>query len=269
MKTKKKKQIGRQPLLASHEFELKNVKLSEILVDRVKPDAGLKKSMERLGLTSDVVLNELPNLEEGKKYQVIDGRKKINDSLEEGRGEIAARVYKNLPVGVARYVTLVRNLQHSSSPVIEAEAIQAELKKGKTLKEISEVTGISMAVLKQRLALNELPKPVVEKLRRNEISMAVAKKMCKLPKDVQNRIAKEKNITGEVIEQHHREFLNSQIDFKDLDLPDVPKKEMKMKEYHVEAAGAEREMTRKEVIAAIDEMLATLQKGKKIIVTRK
>lgn len=267
-KSKKQKDIV-ETLLSKYPFEHKKVLLSEIMVDVVKPDVGLKGSRKHLGETNDVQLNEVPNLDPGKRYSVIDGRKRINDSLQEGRVEIDAKVYKNLPVELANMITLVQNLNRSMSPVIEAEAIQDEMKKGKTLKSISEITGISVSVLGQRLSLLKLPKVILEKLRRNEIKYSVAKKIASLPLDVQNKVAKEEKIIGEVVEKHHRNYLNSQISMDDVELPVKPKGSASIKNYHVICGENEKDMTRKELMSEIDEMLAGLEKDVALMITRK
>ncbi|MBE3122026.1 MAG: hypothetical protein IMZ53_15660 [Thermoplasmata archaeon] len=264
--TKLKKQTG--TLLDAYTCEKKKVKLSEIIVDYVKPDAGLKESRGMLGETNDVTLNELPNLDSGKKYHVIDGRKRINDSIQEGRLEIEAKVFKNLPVGIANFITLVQNLQRSTSPVIEAEAIQEEINKGKTLKEISEITGISPSVLGQRLSLLKLPKTILEKLRRNEIKYSVAKRIASLPLDVQNKISKEEKIIGEVVEKHHRAFLNSQTSFDDMDLPKKVKGTAIIRNYHVKCGHVEKDATRKELLSLLEDMLPELTTKDEIVIKR-
>lgn len=255
-------------LLDAYTCERKKVKISEIIVDYVKPDAGLKESRGTLGETNDVTLNELANLEAGKKYHVIDGRKRINDSIQEGRLEIEAKVFKNLPVGIANFITLVQNLQRSTSPVIEAEAIQVEINKGQTLKKISKITGISPSVLGQRLSLLKLPKTILEKLRRNEIKYSVAKKIASLPMDVQNKISKEEKIIGEVVEKYHRAFLNSQTSFDDMDLPKKVKGTATIRNYHLKCGDVEKDATRKELMSLLEDMLPGLTTKDEIIIRR-
>ncbi|GAH54248.1 unnamed protein product, partial [marine sediment metagenome] len=67
-----------KPLLDEYPFETKDVPLDEILVDEVKTKDGFGASLTKLGHTTDVVLNEVAMLAEGKKYRVIDGRKTVN-----------------------------------------------------------------------------------------------------------------------------------------------------------------------------------------------
>lgn len=258
-----------ESLLSKYPFEYKKVKTSEIIVDFVKPEAGLKGSRKRLGETNDIILNELPNLETGKKYHVIDGRKRVNDSLQEKREEIDAKVYKNLPVSIVHRILLVQNLQHSFSPVVEAEAIQAEVKKGVSLKELSEDTGLSKSVLGQRLALLKLPKDILEKLRRNEIKYSTAKRIVKLPLDVQNKIAKEEGkITGDVVETFHRDFLNEQVSLDDMDAPKKPKDAAKVKSYRITCGESKKDCTRKELLSLLEDMIPGLSMKDEIVIKR-
>ena len=256
------------PLLDKYKYTSEEVLLSEIVVDEVKPDKGFSKSLGVLGHTTEVILNEFPNLAEGKKYHVIDGRKTINDFIKKERKTIKARVYKNLPVEVARKILLVRNLQRSSSPVVEAESIQAEINSGKTQKEISEVTGVNISVLNQRLSLLKLPKNILDKLRKNEIPYSTAKKIASMPIDVQNRIAKEKKIIGEVVEEHHQKYLNEQVSFDDMELPKEPKGKAKVYNYHFKQGDFEKDMTRKELLSHIESAIAGLSAKEEIIIKR-
>ena len=258
-----------KPLLDEYPFEIKDVPLDEILVDKVKTKEGLGTSLTRLGHTTDVVLNEVAMLTEGKKYRVIDGRKTINSLIGKKRKKVHARVFKNLPVDLEKYVLIVRNLQRSHSPIIEAEAFQELIKQGKTQKEISEITGVTPSTISQGLSLlKKLPKPIQEKLRRQEIAPSVAKKITSLPKDVKNKIANEKKITGEVVERYHREYLNSQVSFDDMDLPKEIKGTAVIHNYHVKYGDTEKDMTRKELFSFMEDSLPGLSGKEEIIIKR-
>lgn len=267
--TKKEKEAG--TLLSKYEYSEEMVPIEKILVDIVETDDGFDKSLKNLGHASNVTLNKVALLEPGKEYRVIDGRKTINSLMKSDVKEVKARVYQNMPVEMEKYVLLVKNFQNSASPIVEAEAFQELITKHKkTQQEISHITGITPSVISQRLSLLSLPKNVIEQLRRNEITYSVAKKISSMPKDVQNKIAKEENITGDVVEKFHRDFLNSQLSFKDLDLPKKPEgKEASIKTYHVDCAGKASDMTRKELMSDIDEMLAGLKKKESMVITRK
>lgn len=257
-------------MLDAYEYSEEMVPIAEILVDEVETSDGFDNSLKNLGHTTDVVLNKIPLLDKGKNYRVIDGRKTINSLSRNGVAEVKARVYKNLPVEMEKYIIVVRNLQHSASPIVEAEAFKELIDKHKkSQKEIAEITGVTPSVISQRLSMLTLPKSIIEQLRRNAITYSVAKKISSLPKDVQNRIAKEEDITGEIVERYHREHLNSQISFDDVDLPKKPKSEATIRNYNVKCGKKEKDMTRKELMSEIDEMLAGLAKGEELIITRK
>lgn len=256
-------------ILDGYEYTIEDVPLSEILVDEVMPDIGFTRSHKRLGHTTEIVLNKLSMLKEGKKYTVIDGRKTVNDFLNLKKETVKARVYKNLPGDVCAYILLVRNLQQSPSPIVEAEAFRDLMTKHKkTQQEISEITGVTPSIIGSRLSLLELPKSIQEQLRRNEIPFSVAKRIRSLPKSVQNKIAKEEAITGEVVEQHHRSFLDSQISLGDMDLPEKPKGMAKVASYQVKAGDVDRKMTRKELMSCIEEYVAALAKGAELTIKR-
>ena len=256
-------------LLDGYAFETKDVLLDEILVDKVKTKDGLGASLTRLGHTTDVVLNEVAMLVEGKKYRVIDGRKTINALIEKKKKKVHARVFNNLPVDLEKYVLIVRNFQRSHSPIVEAEAFQELIKQGKTQKEISEITGVNPSVISQRLSLLErLPKSIREQLRRQEIVPSVAQKIASLPKDVKNKIAKEEKITGELVERYHREHLNSQVSFDDMDLPKEVKGTAIIRNYNVKYGDTEKDMTRNELFSFMEDSLPKLSGKDEIIIRR-
>lgn len=258
-----------KPMLDGYSFDTKDVLLDEILVDEVKTKDGFGASLTKLGHTTDVVLNEVAMLAEGKKYRVIDGRKTVNSLIEKKREKVRARVFKDLPVELEKYVLIVRNLQRSYSPIIEAEAFQVLIKQGKTQKEISEITGVTPSFIRQRLSLlKKLPMSIQEQLRRQEIVLSVAQKITSLPEDVKNKIAKEKKITGEVVKRYHRDYLNSQISFDDVDLPKGVKGTAVIRNYHVKCGDTEKDMTRKELFSFMEDSLPGLSGKEEIIIRR-
>ena len=260
----------KEPLLAKYKYEVKEVFLSEILVDVVKTKEGRQKSHSRLGTVNDVILNQTSMLKEGKNYRVIEGRKRINNLLAEKKETVMAKVYKNLPTEIDRCVLLVSNFQRSASPVTEAEAIEELLKLGKTVKEISEITGISEGRLRQRTTLlKKLPKEIADLLRRAEIPESTAKKIASLPRNVQNKILKEEKITGDVVKKHHREYLDKQLSFDDMDLPKKVKGEAKAYSFVVIIAGKEKQMNRKELFTYLEETLPATKIDEEIVIKRK
>jgi len=173
-----------------------------------------------LGTISEVKLNKTATLKEGKEYLVIDGRKTINDLVANGKETVQARVYKNLPTKISKCVLLVSNYHRSSSPIVEAEAIEDLIKSGETYKSISAITGISPAQLQQKVSLlKRLPKEIADKLRSREIPESTAKKIASLPKDVQSKLVKEEKITGDVVERYHKEYLNKQFSMDEMEFP--------------------------------------------------
>ena len=258
-----------KPLLENYSFEMIDVPISEILVDEVKTKEGRRKSHSKLGTITDVVLNKMEMIEKGKNYRVIDGRKNINDLMSEGKETVRAKVYINLPSNIDRYVLLVSNFHRSASPIIEAEAIEELMKLGETLQQISDTTGISVQRLQTRRSLlKKLPKEIAEMLRRAEIPESTAKKIASLPKDVQQKLVKEDKITGDVVEKYHREYLDKQLSFDDMDLPKKIKGAAIVRNYRVEHGDVKKDMTRKELFSFMEDTLPGLSKKEKITIKR-
>lgn len=256
-------------LLEEYEYKIEEVPLSKILVDKVVTSEGMEKSLTVLGHASEVVLNKLPILDQGKEYSVIDGRKVINTLLRAKKTTVKARVYWNLPMDVCMYILLVKNLQRSPSPIVEAEAIRELMRNhSKTQKEIAAVTGINPSVISQRLSLLKLPKPIIDQLRRREITESVARKIVTLPRDVQNKIVQEEKITGEVVEKYHREFLDAQLSFDDMDLPKKVRGTATVRNYRVVCGDTDKKMTRRELVSYLDKALAGLDKDGELVIKR-
>lgn len=259
-----------KPLLENYSFETMDVPISEILVDKVKTKEGRRKSHSKLGTITDVILNKVSMIEKEKKYSVIEGRKNINDLMEIGKKTVRAKVYKNLPVNIDRYILLVGNFHRSASPIVEAEAIEELIKLGETIAQISEITGISVSRLQQRRSLlKRLPKEIAEMLRRAEIPESTARKIMSLPKDVQQKlIKKEEKITGDIVEKYHREYLDKQLSFDDIDLPKEVKGTAVIHNYHVKYGDVEKDMTRKELFSFMEDSLPGLSGKEEIIIKR-
>ncbi len=258
-----------KPLLENYSFEMMDVPISEILVDEVKTKEGRRRSHSKLGTITEVKLNQMSMIEEGKNYRVIDGRKNINDLIAGGKETVRAKVYKNLPANIDRYILLVSNFQRSASPIVEAEAIEELIKLGNTITEISEITGISPSRLQARRSLlKKLPKEIAELLRRAEIPESTAKKIVSLPKDVQQKLIKEEKITGDVVEKYHREYLEKQLSFDDMDLPKEVKGAAVIRNYHVECKDIKKDMTRKELFSFMEDTLPGLSGKEAIIIKR-
>ena len=258
-----------KPLLENYSFEMMDVPISEILVDEVKTKEGRRKSHSKLGTVTDVILNKMPMIEEGKNYRVIDGRKNINDLIWVGKETVRAKVYKNLPANIDRYILLVSNFQRSASPIVEAEAIEELIKLGNTITEISEITGISTSRLQTRRSLlKKLPKEIAELLRRAEIPESTAKKIVSLPKDVQQKLTKEEKITGDIVEKYHREYLDKQVSFDEMDLPKEVKGTAVIRNYSVKYGDTEKDMTRKELFSFMGDSLPKLSGKEEIIIRR-
>ena len=246
------------------------VEIKKILVDRVKVSKGFVTSFTELGHASEIILNHAPNLDEGKDYRVIDGRKSINALMDADIKKVDADIYENLPEELEDYVLLVRNLQRQHSPVVEAEAFQKRIKAGKTQKQIAEITGINPSIISQRLALLKLPRRFLDELRANEITYSVAKRIASLPKDVQNQLVKtEGKITGEIVNEAHRKYVLSQLTFDDIELPKKPReKQASIKRYTINYDDKELPMTRREIVSFMEDVLPKLSSKKEIIIKR-
>ncbi len=223
-----------------------------------------------LGTISEVKLNKTATLKEGKEYLVIDGRKTINDLVANGKETVQARVYKNLPTKISKCVLLVSNYHRSSSPIVEAEAIEDLIKSGETYKSISAITGISPAQLQQKVSLlKRLPKEIADKLRSREIPESTAKKIASLPKDVQSKLVKEEKITGDVVERYHKEYLNKQFSMDEMEFPKKVKGTATPLFYMVTYGNKEKKVNRKELFSYLEDLLPIITVGGELIIIQR
>lgn len=168
------------------EVEPQDIELSRLSDVRVGPEPTPQfiDSIRKFGVVVPIVVRRL---NDGKQFEVIDGKRRAKAAIACEMTTIPARVYdEGFAFSPAMTVTL--NNLRSSNPVSEFEAIERMLQKGASEREIARATGLSIGTVRKRLKLAGLLPELQEAFRRGEISTTVAERVATLPKPAQERL---------------------------------------------------------------------------------
>jgi ParB/RepB/Spo0J family partition protein len=196
----------------------------EALFEAVKPTEKLIKIADILPYRSDTEINPRTNL--GKsiasfgvdhssitvlktkdRYEVFNGRRRLDAYKAAGVTTIRAKVY---PEGTSRTylagVALASHLSRKSNPLDEAKQIASLATEGLSLADISDMLGVPIHTLKRLNALNLLPEHITEAIRAGKMTLSGALTYTKLDKRSQKTIDEqlqrgEKVLAKEVKEQ--------------------------------------------------------------------
>lgn len=173
-----------------HNYETKSVKLTDISIPQYDPAEFMKKSVDTVGIINDVILIESPT-GQGKKYKIVDGRRRIASAKEANYETIQAKVFKRdvSPVLLAA-MTLTGNYARDHNPVSELEALAILEKKKVPIEELRQICNITKNEATELKKLLELPKPLYNALKRNHITWKMAKKIVRLSREMQKKIGK-------------------------------------------------------------------------------
>lgn len=141
---------------------------------------GLAQSIKADGLLQNLVVAKPKG--RAKKFTIISGERRFRAMQHLlSQGEISqdftvpVEVKENLTEEEILRIATIENVQRENlSPLEEATAISALVQNGEKLDEILAKTGLSVGVIKRRLALLNLTEAAKESLANKEISLSVA-----------------------------------------------------------------------------------------------
>jgi ParB/RepB/Spo0J family partition protein len=150
-----------------------------------EPEQGFIDSIQKYGFLQPIGL-----LEDGDRYQVAYGRRRIRAARSLGLISIPALIY---PLGwtPAHVLTLIENTHRTDNLAAKLEAIDT-LRKRATPEEICIAVGVSMPELNKAIKmLNELAPELREAMKEGRIKTTTAQKAAKLPVEQQQELAKQ------------------------------------------------------------------------------
>lgn len=199
-----------QNLFGPVEIDERMVKLANIAPESTGGASNrVRKSVETLGNLSTPLLRETDEdwtHPEVHRYEIIDGNRRIEVYREQEIDEVFALVVPADADASAAQIAamrLVRNENRSSNPVQEARACKEILDEGGTIGAISEQLDIPKQTVKKRLRLVEIPDPLFEAVKDEEIGHTVASRVANMTEDQQKeavrRYEEEGKLTGKMV----------------------------------------------------------------------
>lgn len=140
-------------------------------------------SIEQLGFLSTVLLQE----RDDEKYDILDGRRRVQTARKEERGEVPALVVpKGVEPSLQAILPAVMNLARSQSPLVEAESIAGAIEAGYSEDSLSAL-GIPKQTIRKRMRLWNAPEEIKEGVRQGDIAPTTAEKVSKLMPSLQKK----------------------------------------------------------------------------------
>jgi ParB/RepB/Spo0J family partition protein len=153
-----------------------------------EPDQGFIESIQKYG-----ILHPIGLIEDGDRYQVAYGRRRIRAARTLGLISIPSLIY---PLGwtPAHVLTLIENTHRTDNLAAKLEAIEA-LRKRATPEEICTAVGLSLPELNKAIKmLNDLAPELREAMKEGRIKTTTAQKASKLSVEQQQALAKQDTI---------------------------------------------------------------------------
>ena len=146
------------------------------------PDAAFLQSVETWGIRDPILLTQDG---EGKNYKLRDGRRRLQAAIKLEMEFIPSKVYSLESIsGIA--LTLDSNVQRSSNPVAEYEAIVAFMDEAKakgvtvTERDISQATGMKIQTIRKRMKLAQVPNEIIDAVADRKVALGVAEGIARL-----------------------------------------------------------------------------------------
>lgn len=147
------------------------------------PDPPLIESVHQMGVLEPIAVRE--NERDGKPYQVIDGARRVQLTIDNGWKQIPASIRS----GDAYATALSTHTTRSDNPAAELFMIEDLISRGLGQREILSATRMPIATIRKRLGLQRLVPRLREPFDRGEIKVNIAEAAAKMPEPTQLRLA--------------------------------------------------------------------------------
>jgi len=183
------------PDLNLDEIDEQRIALYLVAEQALKPSAELRNSLARRGQLQPVLLNARTGSD--GKFGIVDGRRRIAAARELGWTAIRAYVIEVDPL-VEATLAVTANAVRSANPVSDVQAILDLNEAGYTEREIVQATGLHINVVRKRLKLARLSKPLFSGMVAGKVAITVAERIASMPADVQRSLESVLLETGRV-----------------------------------------------------------------------
>src|SRR5437588_2304550 len=175
----------------------------------------LLKSIQHVGILqppSVVVQGEVDPHDEEATFEVIAGRRRVLAARLAKLPVIKCEVYAASTLPLSALLALIENEQRSAAWVREVEALRCLIDEGvgMTIDDLA-AFGFDRATLAERLKIAQLPAPLLDRVLAGGISREVARKLVRLTRAQQERIASVAEAGEEITVEKVNTLLRAQI----------------------------------------------------------
>lgn len=175
----------------------------------------LLKSVQHVGILqppSVVVQGEVDLHDSEATFEVIAGRRRVLAARLAGLPVVKCEVYAASTLPLSALLALIENEQRSAAWVREVEALRCLIDEGvgMTLDDLA-AFGFDRATLSERLKIAQLPAPLLTRVLAGGVSREVARKLVRLTRTQQERIASLAERGEEITTEKVNSILRAQI----------------------------------------------------------
>ena len=167
------------------EPRIEKVLIADIIIPDFDPPGYMTNSTEGFG-----VIDEVKLVEKGKKYEIVDGRRRLATLKAAGAEYVNAKIFEKLRDYERAMITLISNYCRSHNVISELEALQILQDKGMEQDQIRMYLNVSKNKIAQLYRLKDLPEALYTALAQNKITESIAKAIAGMSKKNQKKLAK-------------------------------------------------------------------------------
>lgn len=149
-----------------------------------EPDKAFMASVARFGIMEPLLL-----LDRGGVYELIAGRRRLKAARKVGIDPLNVVVYKAPEDAFVDVGTLMLNELRSTNAAADVLAIQNLIAAGHSWKQITDLTGLAKATIRQRMRFTELIPPLKEAFMSGKIGAGILHHLVSLPAESQATLA--------------------------------------------------------------------------------
>ena len=183
--------------------EIRKVLLSEINIPDFDPPSYMTDTIEGFGQLDEVKLAV-----KGKRYEIVDGRRRLATLKAAGTEYVDAKVFNDLKPHEKAMITLMSNYCRSHNVISELEALKVLEEKKVDPETIRKCLNVTKNKITQLNRLKDLPEILDKALAENRITESIAKAVASMNKRNQTKLAKIFETNGKLTGTDIRELKN-------------------------------------------------------------
>ncbi len=208
-----------QPIIVEPRLQLREVLLDAIDTGLAPVDKARQLSLIEMGQVAVIYLYEsTPG-----RYGIIEGRRRVENAKWAGLTKVQAIIEPAQTEKDLALKALVHNIARSRNHMNEARMVGVLLQAGMSQKDIAARLHVTQGTISQLKDLLNLISPLQDKLEAGDnFTFSAARKICKLPPDIQQDLAGQSKITITDADNALRQWQAAEVDLSTISIPELP-----------------------------------------------